>query len=109
MKKKRAQRSGINKNEGVLTSFISGAGVDRSDKKALKYFIRAHKNGYANACVSIATMYLKGDGVKRNSRKAVKYLQVGVQNDIPAAQYTLGLLYLTDSIHLSILYFVYFI
>jgi len=31
--------------------------------------------------------------VKKNLQKAVKYFLIGVKNDIPAAQYTLGLLY----------------
>lgn len=72
--------------------------MEKNDKKALKYFVRAHKHGYANACVNIGMMYLKGDGVKQNVLKAIKFFQIGVQNDIPTAQYTLGLLYVTDSI-----------
>jgi len=38
-------------------------------------------------------MYLKGDGVKKSVPKAVKYSEIGVKSDIPAAHYTLGLLY----------------
>lgn len=77
--------------------------MEKDEKKAFKYFLSAHKHGYINACVNIGKMYLKGDGVKRNVHKAVKFLQFGVQNDIPSAQYTLGLLYISDGILFTII------
>ncbi len=88
----------IDYNMGV--AFLKGIGIVKSKKNAIKYFIKASKNGHAKASYNLAITYMNGSGVKRDFKKSFVFLKKIIEENknqmskfILIVKYHLGVLY----------------
>jgi TPR repeat protein len=68
-------------------------GIDRDDKEASKWYLKAAQNGEAEAQNSIANMYAGGRGVGRNPQEAIKWYKAAVGKGYAPAFAGYGALY----------------
>jgi len=78
-------------NLGVM--YDKGRGVDKSLKKAMKWFQFAAEQGHAKAQYNLGLIYGKGRGVKKNYSKAFKWLSLAADQGNGKAQANLGWMY----------------
>jgi len=70
-----------------------GKGIPHDYNKAIEYFLKSAKQGYAQAQNDLALIYLNGHGVVENPQEAVSWLSLAAEQNLPEAQYHLSSLY----------------
>ena len=71
---------GITQNDIGWIYLIGRGGVEKNYKLALKYNIRAGKNGQSHAYSNVALIYFAGLGVEQDYYKMVNYLILSLEN-----------------------------
>ena len=79
----------------VGNMYYRGRGVEASDKKALRWFLRAARQGVLKASYKSAYIYLHSKTVHKSPRKALPWLKLSAKSGNPAAMYELAMLYST--------------
>ena len=64
-------------------------------KKAVYWYKKSAKQGYAKAQISLGLMYAQGHGVLKDYKQAVYWYKKSAKQGNPQAQYVLGLVYET--------------
>jgi hypothetical protein len=59
----------------LALSFAKGDGVDKNQKKAVSYYIKAHNLGNRTATYNLAIRYLDGRGIKKNEDKSLTFFE----------------------------------
>jgi len=90
--------AGAQHNLGVL--YQRGLGVEQDYKEAVKWYLKAAEQEYADAQRNLGVMYQNGLGVEQNAqeahkwcRKAEKWYRIAAEQGDAAAQRGLGVLY----------------
>jgi TPR repeat protein len=73
--------------------YLSGRGVPRDYKEAVKWFRKAADHGEADAQSNLGRMYAEGWGVPRNYKEAVKWFRKAADKGNVRAQSNLGVMY----------------
>lgn len=68
-------------------------GVKQNKSEAAKWFLKAAKQGLAEAQFNIANMYYHGKGVPKNRSEAAKWWCRAAEQGVAEAQYNLGFIY----------------
>jgi len=74
-------------------AYLRGDGVAQDDRKAVQWFRKAAKQGYAPAQNRLGICYLRGQGVKRDTAEAVRWYRRAAEQGHVAAQTNLGSAY----------------
>ncbi len=74
-------------------SYHYGKGVEKNKQKAVKWYLKAAKQGLANAQGNLANMYRDGKGVEQNYQEAIKWYLKSAKQGYANAQYNLGFRY----------------
>jgi TPR repeat protein len=78
-------------NLGLL--YMNGLGVEKNDRMALKWFIRAGQQGLADAQYNAGVMFYLGKGVYPSYITAVKWWQLAANKDHANAENNLAVMY----------------
>ncbi len=73
--------------------YLNGLGVEKDNKKAVTYILRAANQGYANAQYNLGRLYKYGTGLKIDFNKAIEWFEAGSSNGSQKAAYALGYMY----------------
>ncbi|MCX6926240.1 MAG: tetratricopeptide repeat protein [Verrucomicrobia bacterium] len=89
--KARADRGNGEAQLDVSTRYLTGNGVDRDVKKALKYLRKAADSGVPRAQCLLGLAFSSGDGVKLDKAEGVRWLRRAAEKGLAEAQYDLGM------------------
>jgi hypothetical protein len=91
----RAQSGQVSDQYAVANMYFRGRGIEKNASKALRWFLRAAKQGHTKAAYKVGYLYLyAADLAASNSPKqAFPWIQKAAQAGYPPAQYELGRLY----------------
>ncbi len=78
-------------NLGLL--YMKGLGVEKSDRRALVWFVRAGNNGLADAQYNAGVMFYLGRGVYPDHKSAVEWWQRAAEQEHANAQNNLAIMY----------------
>jgi TPR repeat protein len=73
--------------------YLSGRGVPRDYKEAVKWFRKAADHGEADAQTNLGYMYAEGRGVRQDYKEAVKWFRKAAEKGNVRAQSNLGVMY----------------
>ena len=73
--------------------YYSGNGVRQNYDKAMEYFLKAARQGYAPAQASLGEMYRGGLGVNKDYGEAFKWYLKAAESGMPESQYNVGYMY----------------
>lgn len=92
--KKSVEQNNANGNFFYGVCYEYGAGVDKDEKEAYKYYYTAANLGQPLAQCEIATAYLAGkNGFDVNYQEALKYINAAVEQNCPKAYKLMGDIY----------------
>lgn len=77
----------------VATIYDRGLGVSEDATEALRWYVKAARQGHINAQYNLGVMYNLGDGVPRDYAKALKWYHKAAEQGHAEAQYNLGFIY----------------
>jgi len=74
-------------------AYLLGAGVEKSDVEAVKWFRKSAEHGHFVSQFQLGSAYLFGKGVETNSIEAVKWFRNSADQGFGMAQFNLGVAY----------------
>ena len=75
---------------------LAGVGVEKDDREALNWYLKAAEQNYPKAQGVLGKLYLNGGvGVEKDEQEAARWFRKAGQQDNVSAQYNLGVLYAT--------------
>ena len=78
----------------IAEAYFEGKnGFEQDDSKAVEWFEKAAKQGFARAQFSLGWMYLHGRGVNEDAERATALFRQSAEQGLPEAQYFLGARY----------------
>ena len=83
-------------------SYITGEGVRKNAKEAVKWVCKAADQGDAEAQKNLGVMYATGVGVLRDDKEAVKWFRKAADQGDAEAQSSLGLIYANREFETSV-------
>jgi uncharacterized protein len=77
----------------LAEAYEKGAGIDRSDTEAARWYRVAAQQGYVPAEVQLGTFYWTGQGIPLDKKQAVSWYQRAAHEGNAAAMFNLGVAY----------------
>ncbi len=74
--------------------YLKGNGVEKDEKEAFQWFLKAADQGNAEAQNNVGICYLKGDGVEKDEKEAFQWFLKAAEQRDAEAQYNVGACYL---------------
>ena len=88
-----AQRGDADAQYNLGLLYMNGLGVEKNDRMALMWFIRAGQQGLADAQYNAGVMFYLGKGVYPSYITAVKWWQLAAEKDHANAENNLAVMY----------------
>ena len=92
--KKQAEQGDAEAQNNVGTCFFSGEGVEKDEKEAFQWFLKAAKQEYAEAKYNVGVCFLYGDGVEKDEKEAFQWFLKAAKQGYAEAQFVVGGCYL---------------
>ena len=80
-----------NATSGICTP--AGEVYLENDAEAVKWYLKAAKQGNAKSQFNLGAMYENGKGVSKNDAEAARWYRRATEQGLAEAQYNLGVLY----------------
>ena len=77
----------------LAVMYVRGDGLQKSNKLALYWFLKAAKHGHPLSQFTLGKMYFKGVGVRRNYKKSFKWLEKAAKQGHIKARNNIALMY----------------
>ena len=91
--RKKAEQGDADAQFNLGLRYVSGEGVPKNHKEAVKWYRLSAEQGFAKAQCNLGVCYAKGKDVPQDNKEAVRWYRLSAEQGDVNAQYNLGVRY----------------